>query len=902
MPGEIPTDEETVHWTLKPMPLRIMVCIDGKVYRLMGKTPAFVPAARSTGSVVMPTQTEFSFYQDGIGIVLNFLSPVLAEDMDLVSRPLNYISWTFASKDKKNHSVEIYFEVSGLATVDNRGQQVVWEQKVLDDLQVLKMGSKDQPILEKSGDDLRIDWGYLYVAAAKSGIRSYYTGRSENSIMAFAKGKDFPQPDNTEQGKNITQIKPVLAFRIPVSVSSSGPAEKHIMLAYDDIYSVEYFGEKLEGYWKKRFNSIDDLLKTAEKEYVSIKNRCRQYDSDLYNKARDLGGNEYADICALAYRQCMAAHKVVKKVNGEPLCFSKENFSGGLMGTVDVFYPASPFFLYLNPDLMKAQTTPIFEYAGSGRWPWPYAPHDIGRYPLGNGQKYGGGEKTEVNQMPIEESGNMLILAAAIAMTEGNANYAGKYWNTITKWAGYLLEKGFDPENQLCTDDFAGHLAHNANLSIKAIMGIKSYARLSEMQGLKEDAANYNNAAKEMILKWINAADDGDHFRLAFDRPGTWSQKYNMVWDDILSFNIIPEEVENREITYYLKKQEHYGLPLDNRDSYTKLDWILWTASLANSNDEFRKLIKPVHGFLNETPDRLSMTDWYWTKTGEWRGFIARSVIGGVYMELLKDKMMKKRTGVYKPDSLPTRGLCAHRGAMETYPENTIPAFMEAIRSGAHMIEFDVYLTRDKKMVVIHDPTVDRTTNGTGKVSAFTLEEIKKLDAGGWKSPEFTGVRIPEIHEVLKIMPVNIWLNIHLKDEDMLAVLVAKTIEDEKRLHQAFLACSAASAKKAREAVPGILICNMDRQDSGWKYVWSTIGMKADFIQLTGPVDPVFSEYAEILKKNGVRINYFGTDSPGEIKKLFEYGVEFPLVNNIPKTIDIAAGLGLGRVKPVLTQ
>ncbi|MCX6325503.1 MAG: DUF4965 domain-containing protein [Bacteroidia bacterium] len=638
---EVPTRCETAHWTQKPMPIRSMVRIDGKIYRLMGKSPGFVPAAQSTRAELTPTQTVFSFLQDGIEIKLSFLSPLLVEDLDLVTRPLSYVNWNFSSKDKKAHSVEIYFEISGLATVDTKAQQVNWEKLTFNELEVLKMGSTEQPILQKSGDDLRIDWGYLYVAASRSETKSSFGGRSENAITAFTEGKSLVQ-DDSEQGKRISEINPVLAFIIPANIPANAPVEKHILIAYDDILSVEYFGKKLEGYWKKKFSGIEELLQVAEKEYSAIRSRCANYDKDLLAKAEALGGKEYATICALAYRQCMAAHKVVKDENGQPLCFSKENFSNGSMGTVDVFYPASPFFLYLNPELMKAQTTPIFDYAESGRWPWPYAPHDIGKYPLGNGQKYGGGEKTEDRQMPVEECGNMLILTAAIAKVDGNANYAAKYWKTITKWAEYLKEKGFDPENQLCTDDFAGHLAHNTNLSVKAIMGLASYAMLCEMRGLNGEAKAYKNQAEELAQKWIQAADDGDHFRLAFDKPGTWSQKYNMVWDDILGFNIFPEEVENKEITYYLKNQNHYGLPLDNRDSYTKLDWILWSASMANSNQQFRELIKPVYNFLNETPDRVPMTDWYWTKSGELRGFIARSVVGGVYMELLKEKMKKQ--------------------------------------------------------------------------------------------------------------------------------------------------------------------------------------------------------------------------------------------------------------------
>jgi glycerophosphoryl diester phosphodiesterase len=247
---------------------------------------------------------------------------------------------------------------------------------------------------------------------------------------------------------------------------------------------------------------------------------------------------------------------------------------------------------------------------------------------------------------------------------------------------------------------------------------------------------------------------------------------------------------------------------------------------------------------------------------------------------------------------LPVRGLCAHRGAMATYPENTLIAFREAVKAGAHMIEFDVFLSKDQKMVVIHDQTVDRTTNGIGKVSDLTLDEIKKLDAGSWKSPEFAGQKIPTLEEVLEIMPINIWLNIHVKGDDQVSLMVAETLAEQKRLKQAFLACSASGADKAREAVPEIMICNMDRQDSSLDYIKETINMKADFIQLNQQITPSFADYAKILKDNGIRINYYGTDSPEEIRMLFEYGIDFPLVNDIIKSIKVVSELGIQPVKP----
>ncbi|MCK3682836.1 glycerophosphodiester phosphodiesterase family protein [Maribellus sp. YY47] len=247
---------------------------------------------------------------------------------------------------------------------------------------------------------------------------------------------------------------------------------------------------------------------------------------------------------------------------------------------------------------------------------------------------------------------------------------------------------------------------------------------------------------------------------------------------------------------------------------------------------------------------------------------------------------------------LPSRGFCAHRGAMKTHPENTIPAYQAAINAGAHMIELDVWLTKDGEMVVIHDNTVDRTTNGSGRISELTLAKIKKLDAGSWKSPEFEGVRIPTFEEALKVMPRNIWLNIHMKEENEAPALVAEVLKKENRLHQAFLACSVEAAKKAREKVPEILICNMDQQFSTEDYVNTTINSEADFIQLSGEITPDFEQHIQRLKQKNIRVNYFGTDSPEKIKLLFQYQVEFPLVNDIVHTIELGKDYGITPVVP----
>jgi hypothetical protein len=297
----------------------------------------------------------------------------------------------------------------------------------------------------------------------------------------------------------------------------------------------------------------------------------------------------------------------------------------------------APQFLLLGPSLTKSFLVPFMNYAASERWKFPFAPHDLGTYPQANGQVYGGGERTEENQMPVEESGNLLLLITALAQMEGNADFAGLYWKQLEQWAGYLKEKGFDPENQLCTDDFAGHLAHNVNLSAKAICGLGAFAKLCEMRGDKATADEYFKLAREFAQRWVKEADDGEKFRLAFDRPGTWSQKYNLMWDRILGLNLFPDAVLRKEMEYYRKIQNKYGLPLDNRETYTKLDWITWTATLTQNRADFEALIDPVFTFMNETPDRSPLTDWYQTKSGKKVGFTARPVIGGVFAQMLYD-------------------------------------------------------------------------------------------------------------------------------------------------------------------------------------------------------------------------------------------------------------------------
>jgi hypothetical protein len=655
------TDVETMHWTGRNHPLHSMVRIDGKSYRLMGSRPSNIEPMPQTGVKITPTRTVYHFNNRQIGLELSFLSPVLPSDMDLFSRPVTYIQWKVSSADGRSHQVQLYMDAGGELVVNEPDQNIQWDFPEIDGLPAIRMGSKDQPVLQKKGDNLRIDWGYAYLSVPSGLMMAMGVGPRDQMHQGFVSEGRLAVPGNPVQPRPANDGYFVMATAWDLGTVSSAIVSRLAMLSYDDLYSIRYFGNNLRPWWRRNGKTMEQILQLALKEFDRLSVECNKFDDQLISDLETAGGNEYAGMCALVFRQCAAAHKLVADTAGMPLLFPKENFSNGCISTVDVIYPSSPFFLLFSPALTKALLQPVFAYALSSRWKFDFAPHDLGTYPHATGQVYGDGENGETDQMPVEETGNMLIMTAALAKMEGNARFAQQYWPLLQKWAAYLVSKGFDPENQLCTDDFAGHLAHNVNLSAKAIEALASWGFLCRMTGDKTESDRINKLCRKFEGDWMVQSADGDHTRLAFDRPGTWSQKYNLVWDKVMHFKLFPDSLFQKEISYYKKMQAAYGLPLDNRERYTKDDWITWTSSLAGNKQDFEALFNRVYEFACHTPQRVPLTDWYVTDNAYYVGFRARSVVGGFYMKILCDEPIWKKwfseggniNGTWAPIKLP---------------------------------------------------------------------------------------------------------------------------------------------------------------------------------------------------------------------------------------------------------
>ena len=611
------TFTETVHWTGADMPIFGYITVDGERFSFLGfdRDAKKLPQTSLSISALV---TEAAFGTEKIRLTVKFFSTLFPDDLKLMTRPVSYMSLRCESADGKKHDVRAEVYVREAICQNTPGDHpVVIEPVAINGVPTMRMGNEGHEILGKSGDNVRIDWGYFYLSAvdpnAEPGRGYKNKNNSVNVKSALDEGKD-----------------------------------RVFLFSYDDIYSINYFGKYLRSVWNAGGETITDAISAAAKEYGALIERAKAFSDDMFAKAERAGGRKYAELVTLAYRQSVAAHKAVVDENGELLFISKECFSGGFTATVDVSYPSAPLFLIYNAELVRGMLRPVYRFAESDRWNYDFAPHDTGMYPLVLGQLYGYDRETGSfrfdKQMPVEECGNMIIMETAAALADGDFSFAASHLPLLEKWCGYLIKYGNDPENQLCTDDFAGHLAHNCNLSLKAIMGIAGMSIIMRGTGDEKKAGTYMRKARRMAKSWLERAKNADGgYRLAFDREGSYSMKYNMVWDKIWGTRLFPKKAVADEIRSNFTHINRYGMPLDSRADYTKSDWLVWTATLCGGKRDFERFTAPLWQAYNDSPSRVPMTDWFDTKSGYQISFQHRSVQGGLFMKLLSETRAERR-------------------------------------------------------------------------------------------------------------------------------------------------------------------------------------------------------------------------------------------------------------------
>ena len=642
-PCDEPNGGDTIFWNGSVKRTIGTVTAAGRKYSFLGAAED-ADKLRCVDVRLTVFSTEFDFECDEFFLSVRFISALPPDDLDMLSNPVCYLDYKLTPKIDLGRTV-ISLALGREHCYDEKkvpqpsAEDIIGGAVARGSKKTAWMGLRKQEFLSHANDSCCADWGYFSTEGQEVKF-------DEFGISAW----------------NTHLIK-------------SGAAESgKILVCFYDVVSVNYFGDFLNGYFFRESRTIFDALDYAAEKFDDVLEADKLY-TDSIAKDASRYGSAYKTLLFAALRQSVGAHKLVEGRSGETLFLSKECHSNGCMATVDVSYPSMPLYLLYNPALVKGMLLPVLKFAKMPVWEYDFAPHDAGCYPHCTGQVYGmnGTEIVGANvfphgtpqgtfypiyqypagnnlyklqdQMMVEECGNMLIMSYLYFKYSGKSDieFLEENYALFESWVKYLTKHGFTPEHQLCTDDFAGRMGKNVNLSIKASCAIAAFALIASALKKVDAAKTMMKKASDHAGKLVKLYESAPYtpLTLSSEAGDTFSLKYNLAADILMETNLYPQEFLDREIECYLSKNNAFGVPLDSRKDYTKSDWILWAASLTLHPSKAAQLIAPVAKFLEHTPDRVPFSDWYDTLSAKQCGFQNRTVQGGLFILLLKDSKNK---------------------------------------------------------------------------------------------------------------------------------------------------------------------------------------------------------------------------------------------------------------------
>ena len=647
-------ESNTIFWTGDAKKTFGILRIEDKSYCFMGDVPNLPKMEQCRVSVSL-FRTTYCFSTEEVELEVSFFSPLPMSDLNILSMPVCFVEYEIRPKKPiGNASVSLSLgEDWCYDTISDK--EMRGDVFQIDEGEVGYFGLNRQHIMNRCGDRMAAEWGYYYLLAEEC---FYHTIT------------DFSMIDkNTYAGEKDEDYKFLTARNTYYNLE--GSVKGRIIIAFDDVASINYFGHMLQGYYFSRNGTVIDAIQYASKHFEQIEEICDDFEAQVKEDCKDYSeGHE--ELLNFSYRQTIAAHKLVVDYDGTLLFISKECGSGGCVATADVTYPTMPLLALYNPELLKASMEPIFKVASLPMWDYPFAPHDAGMYPYCCGQYYivnirkedkyyrnvgfRGDWKHDVlpqyylypkasvlydidKQMPIEECANMLIISAVYLASGGLKEYIQDNVYHLRKWCDYLIEKGLIPQNQLCTDDFMEHIDKNVNLAIKSIVGIRAFADV--LDKLSEDSGRYRNVATERANE-ISELYSGCYMPRGFgDTNDSYSMKYNLLWDKLLGYHLFDEKTLEREVELCMGNLQEYGFPLDSSTSLTKTDWMMWIAALSDERNVAERVVEALRAYIRSDGAKgKAFPDLYDCKTGETRQFLNRTVQGSMFVLILKQKMM----------------------------------------------------------------------------------------------------------------------------------------------------------------------------------------------------------------------------------------------------------------------
>ncbi|VDC02380.1 unnamed protein product [Peniophora sp. CBMAI 1063] len=615
------------------------VKVDGTTYTYLG-----LPTATGTTNAVQKsfsftsTQSQFVLTAGSVDITVTFLSPIEPTDLVKQSLPFSYMSVSAKSNDGSSHSVQVYTDISAEWVTGDNSLTANWATSTDNNL-IIHQAQLASPSQFSEVND-HTQYGSAYLASSSTGA-TYQTGQDTVVRQQFVNNGKLANTKDTNF-RAVSNNWPVFGIAHDLgSVGSTASAPAVFVVGHARDPAIQYITaggvlQSRSSYFWSAYSSAAAAISAFISDYSAAVTRAAAFDSKIQTDASKIS-TQYAGIVAASLRQAFGATEitVAKTSSGydtsDVLMFMKEISSDGNVNTVDVIFPAYPAFLYTNPELAKYLLLPLFEYQATGQYPNKWSVHDMGAsYPKALGHNDGKDEP-----MPLEESGNMLIMTLAYTQATGNKDLITKYSALLDQWTQFLIAEALIPANQISTDDFAGSLANQTNLAIKGIIGIRAQAEIESLLGNSATSSNYSSIASSYVSQWQNLAlsSDKTHLTLSYGDSNSWGIAYNLYADKLLGFNLFPQSIYNLQANWYSQKEGAFGIPLDTRHTYTKSDWQIYAAAMLQSTSTSVRdqLVSGVYKYASNSVagNTEPFGDWYETTNGVYTNFRSRPVVGG---------------------------------------------------------------------------------------------------------------------------------------------------------------------------------------------------------------------------------------------------------------------------------
>lgn len=594
--------------------------VDGQAYNLFGVVdpPEGVQSGTVTAATYTSTHSTFTVTAGRRQFQLDFFSPVSPKNYLRQSLPFSYLTVTLVAGHPS--SVQIYSDID--STWTGQTGNGAWTYSTSGSTGVYQISTVNAATYSENSNGQAL-WGSAVYATRPSASSSHSTqsGPINTVRESFINNGTL----TGEQGDWSSTGAVGFAHDLGTTEHQSAVT---FAIGHVREQSINYFGEAQTGYYRATYPDTVVAVSHFLDDYAAANDESYIMDSLVQSTGTSTYGSEYSDILALSVRQVYGGMEVTipdtSLDTSQTRAFIKEISSDGNINTVDVIYATFPILYMLSPDYIKLLIGPVFEYMGTSAYTKDYAVHEIGKhYPNATGHPATGEE------MPIEESGNVILLTYAYQKATGQTDLANTYAAQLAQYANYLYENGLYPAAQLSLNDALGPLANQTNLAVKAAVGLATYGALTGQM-------NYTTAGHDFADKiWterLGTDANGTHFLIEYNIE-PWFLVYNHYADILFGLNVFPAETYNATADFYPSVRSAAGVPLDGSIGWGQTNWQSFVAATVTgtTRDLF---IQDLHTYMANGLNSAPFCDRYWVQAtngysaGQEFSFRARPTLG----------------------------------------------------------------------------------------------------------------------------------------------------------------------------------------------------------------------------------------------------------------------------------